>query len=60
MVDTERKVDWTYDPNEPRYCHCNQVSYGEMVACDNENVSSPHLLSSAISIILMIHLFLFE
>ncbi|RPD65815.1 hypothetical protein L226DRAFT_529956 [Lentinus tigrinus ALCF2SS1-7] len=23
------------DPNEPRYCFCNQVSYGEMIACDN-------------------------
>uniref|UniRef100_T1IYD5 Inhibitor of growth protein n=1 Tax=Strigamia maritima TaxID=126957 RepID=T1IYD5_STRMM len=28
-------IDWTYDPNEPRYCICNQVSYGDMVACDN-------------------------
>lgn len=27
--------DWVYDPNEPRYCLCNQVSYGEMVGCDN-------------------------
>ncbi|RWS14695.1 Inhibitor of growth protein 3-like protein [Dinothrombium tinctorium] len=27
--------DWTFDPNEPRYCLCNQVSYGDMVACDN-------------------------
>ncbi|XP_062522199.1 inhibitor of growth protein 3-like isoform X2 [Corticium candelabrum] len=28
---------WTeeIDPNEPRYCLCNQYSYGEMVACDN-------------------------
>ncbi|KAI8138762.1 hypothetical protein BJV82DRAFT_522916 [Fennellomyces sp. T-0311] len=25
------------DPNEPRYCICNQVSYGDMVACDGEN-----------------------
>lgn len=31
--------EWTYDPNEPRYCICNQVSYGDMVACDNEVVS---------------------
>ena len=23
------------DADEPRYCYCNQVSYGEMVACDN-------------------------
>ena len=23
------------DPNEPVYCYCRQVSYGEMVGCDN-------------------------
>lgn len=28
------------DPNEPRYCICNQVSFGDMVACDGENVSN--------------------
>ncbi|KAI9841621.1 MAG: hypothetical protein M1838_003493 [Thelocarpon superellum] len=25
------------DDTEPRYCYCNQVSYGEMVACDADN-----------------------
>lgn len=25
------------DGKEPRYCYCNQVSYGEMVACDMES-----------------------
>ncbi|XP_064633598.1 inhibitor of growth protein 3-like [Lineus longissimus] len=30
-------VEWTYDPNEPRYCVCNQVSYGDMVGCDNDD-----------------------
>ncbi|KAJ3612131.1 hypothetical protein NHX12_020408 [Muraenolepis orangiensis] len=34
-ADPNSQVDWTYDPNEPRYCICNQVSYGEMVGCDN-------------------------
>ncbi|KIL00636.1 hypothetical protein PAXRUDRAFT_821424 [Paxillus rubicundulus Ve08.2h10] len=24
------------DPNEVRYCYCNQVSFGTMIACDNE------------------------
>eukprot|EP01035_Chromulina_nebulosa_P033357 gene33357-44658_t len=24
------------DPNEPIYCFCRQVAYGEMIACDNE------------------------
>ncbi|XP_063952123.1 inhibitor of growth protein 3-like [Lytechinus pictus] len=33
--DTTQTYDWTFDPNEPRYCLCNQVSYGEMVGCDN-------------------------
>ena len=27
------------DPNEPRYCLCNQVSYGEMICCDNPGCS---------------------
>jgi hypothetical protein len=26
------------DPNEPTYCICSQVSYGAMIACDNEEV----------------------
>lgn len=25
------------DPNEPRYCLCGDVSYGEMVGCDNDD-----------------------
>ncbi|KAK3768346.1 hypothetical protein RRG08_031136 [Elysia crispata] len=29
--------EWNADPNEPRYCLCNQVSYGEMVGCDNND-----------------------
>lgn len=28
------------DPNEPTYCLCHQVSYGEMIGCDNPDVSS--------------------
>ncbi|XP_050414546.1 inhibitor of growth protein 3 [Patella vulgata] len=32
VVDT-----WQSDPNEPRYCLCNEVSYGDMVGCDNED-----------------------
>ncbi|XP_051976761.1 inhibitor of growth protein 3-like [Xyrauchen texanus] len=36
-TETSSQVDWTYDPNEPRYCICNQVSYGEMVGCDNQD-----------------------
>jgi inhibitor of growth protein 3 len=39
VVEQTADGEWTYDPNEPRYCICNQVSYGEMVACDNSEVS---------------------
>ncbi|XP_050354837.1 inhibitor of growth protein 2 [Nymphalis io] len=24
------------DPDEPRYCLCDQISYGEMILCDND------------------------
>lgn len=26
------------DPDEPRYCVCNEVAYGDMVACDYKKV----------------------
>ena len=25
------------DPNEPLYCKCRQVAFGDMIACDNED-----------------------
>ncbi|THU64790.1 hypothetical protein C4D60_Mb01t30170 [Musa balbisiana] len=31
-------VDQPIDPNEPTYCVCHQVSFGDMIACDNENL----------------------
>ncbi|XP_036396481.1 inhibitor of growth protein 1-like [Megalops cyprinoides] len=36
---TEREAspaDLPIDPNEPTYCLCDQVSYGEMIGCDND------------------------
>ena len=29
-------ADLPIEPNEPTYCLCNQVSYGEMIGCDND------------------------
>ncbi|XP_013882813.1 inhibitor of growth protein 2 [Austrofundulus limnaeus] len=29
-------VDFAIDPNEPTYCLCEQVSYGEMIGCDKD------------------------
>jgi hypothetical protein len=28
-------MDMPIDPNEPKYCSCQHVSYGDMVGCDN-------------------------
>lgn len=33
-------LDMPVDPNEPTYCLCHQVSYGEMIGCDNPEVST--------------------
>ncbi len=33
----EEEEEEEYDGSELRYCYCNGVSYGEMVACDMEN-----------------------
>uniref|UniRef100_A0A8C1WVT8 Inhibitor of growth protein n=2 Tax=Cyprinus carpio TaxID=7962 RepID=A0A8C1WVT8_CYPCA len=30
-------LDMPVDPNEPTYCLCSQVSYGEMIGCDNSD-----------------------
>lgn len=32
------------NPEEPTYCICGEVSYGEMVACDNKDVILVHIL----------------
>lgn len=42
-ANTSMELDLPVDPNEPTYCFCNQVSYGEMVACDNPDVSKQPL-----------------
>lgn len=32
--------DMVPDPDEPTYCYCNQISYGEMVMCESDDC--PH------------------
>jgi len=32
----EMAPGFDFDPDEPTYCLCEQVSFGEMVACDND------------------------
>jgi hypothetical protein len=29
--------DLPIDPNEPVYCNCRRVSFGQMVGCDNDD-----------------------
>ncbi|XP_017784516.1 PREDICTED: inhibitor of growth protein 1 isoform X1 [Nicrophorus vespilloides] len=31
-----REEETTIDPDEPTYCLCDQISYGEMIMCDND------------------------
>ena len=38
----EMRTPWrssipTADPNEPVYCTCRRVSFGQMVGCDNDD-----------------------
>ena len=33
----EAEVESDEDEDEPLYCYCNQVSYGNMIACDNDD-----------------------
>ena len=35
------------DPNEPRYCLCNGVSFGTMIQCDNVDVSEQDVVAPA-------------
>lgn len=34
-----QEYEMTVNPNEPTYCSCAQVSYGEMIACDHPKCS---------------------
>lgn len=36
-IDDEEEEEEPVDPDEPRYCFCNQVSYGQMVGCDDKD-----------------------
>jgi len=58
-------ASWRPDPNEPRYCLCNDVSYGDMVGCDNEDVSKQLvvalcLLSASVSSVLWCYISIFN
>jgi hypothetical protein len=41
---TYKEIDGKLDPNEPIYCFCNYVSYGNMVKCDNPKVKKNNLV----------------
>ena len=49
----EPVVEEEIDPDEPRYCICQDVSFGTMIACENEEVCFhfPYLLSTILSLI---------
>lgn len=35
--EVEVEIESDEDGDEPRYCYCNEVSYGNMIACDNDD-----------------------
>jgi inhibitor of growth protein 4 len=35
--DIESELPKGIDPNEPVYCLCRQIAFGDMIACDNED-----------------------
>jgi hypothetical protein len=35
-AEAEPEAESEEDGDEPRYCYCNEVSYGDMIACDND------------------------
>ncbi len=41
-------LDMPVDPNEPTYCLCSQVSYGEMIGCDNSDVSNSYVIDDCL------------
>lgn len=36
-AEAEAEIESDDDGDEPRYCYCNEVSYGNMIACDNDD-----------------------
>lgn len=34
------------DPSEPKYCHCQRISFGEMIACENPGGCGPGPLAA--------------
>ncbi|KAH8040093.1 hypothetical protein HPB51_009349 [Rhipicephalus microplus] len=44
-------LDMPVDPNEPTYCLCHQVSYGEMIGCDNPDQDNNFIAAARDSVI---------
>ncbi|XP_017014459.2 inhibitor of growth protein 1 [Drosophila takahashii] len=42
----------TIDPDEPTYCVCNQISFGEMILCDNDLCPIEWFHFSCVSLVL--------
>jgi hypothetical protein len=38
LTSNKKVTDMPVDPNEPTYCFCNRVAFGDMVGCDNPKV----------------------
>jgi hypothetical protein len=38
LTSYKKVTDMPVDPNEPTYCFCDRVAFGNMVGCDNPKV----------------------
>ncbi len=46
VVDENDEENLPVDPDEPRYCVCGDVSFGQMIQCENNDVSLSSLYSN--------------
>lgn len=52
-IDSEGNI---IDPNEPRYCLCNRVSFGTMIGCESADVSvSPFCIDISRVVAIVLH-----
>lgn len=57
-VDSSPSTPVGGESSEPTYCFCGQVSFGEMIACDNENVGLTWCYMFLIMMNVCVHVFI--
>ena len=58
-VDDVDEEGFPIDPDEPRYCFCGDVSFGQMIQCENNDVRLSRLIFSTLPVSIVRFLFFF-